>query len=323
MTNMHKIQHPFSFDPTYGYNLEKLLAIPLPANEPNDFDDFWTDLYQRTLSEELQLERRPSPFSTEEVQVEELYFNTLDGVRVGSWLVVPRHQKIERIKVSGHGYGGRQEPALDPPENTAVLFPVAPGFFISAWRDIPDTAQRHVIYGIESKESYVFRVCAASLWSAASTMIQLFPDCAETLYYSGQSYGGGMGCLMLPWDKRYTRAELGLVSFCNHPIRVQSPCTGSGAAVKKYYEQHPEVMEVLRYFDGAFAARRIRVPTVFRCALFDPAVPPPGQFTAYNVCNSPKKLSIARAGHFPSYEYAEQENEEKQHRENCEEFAIF
>lgn len=320
--NAYGIEHPFAFDPTYGYDLEQLLAIPLPDNEPDDFDEFWTDLYQQTLEQELQIERRPSPFGNDEVAVEEIYFNTLDGVRIGSWLTVPRHQKITRIKVAGHGYGGRLEPDTTLLENTATLFPVAPGFSISSRKGVPDTSKKHVIHGIESKETYIFRVCAASLWSAASVMVHLFPHCADTLYYSGQSYGGGMGCLMLPWDNRYTKAALGLVSFCNHPIRVHSPCTGSGAAVTKYFERHPEVMEVLRYFDGAFAARRIQVPTVFRCALFDPAVPPPGQFTAHNVCNAPKKLSIARVGHFQLYENKELQAEEEQHRKNCEELGV-
>lgn len=316
------IQHHLSFDPTYGYNLEQLLSIPLPENEPDDFDDFWTQLHDQTLARELRIETRPSALSNEDVEVKEVYFDTLDGMRIGSWLVVPRHQEITRIKVTGHGYGGRQEPDLTPLKNTAVLFPVAPGFFISAWGKIPNTSQRHVLHGIESKESYVFRVCAASLWSAASVMTQLFPDCADTLYYSGQSYGGGMGCLMLPWEKRYTKAELGLVSFCNHPARVQYRCNGSGAAVKRYYEKHPEVMEVLRYFDGAFAAKRIQIPTVFRCALFDPAVPPPGQFTAHNVCTATKRLSVFRVGHFGEYQYDEQEEEERLHQKNCEELGI-
>lgn len=316
------ITHDLPFDPTYGYDLEQLLAIPLPNNEPADFDTFWTQLYQQTLSTKLNIETRPSDFSNDKIEVKEVYYDTLDNTRIGSWLAIPRHQKITNIKVQGHGYGGREAPDLAIPDNTAVLFPVAPGFFISAWKDIPGTSKEHVLYGIESKETYVFRICAAALWSAASVMIELFPDCADTLYYSGSSYGGGMGCLMLPWDKRYTKASLGLISFCNHPIRVQCECVGSGSAVKDYYERHPEVMEVLRYFDGAFAAKRIQVPTVFACAKFDPSVPPPGQFTAYNVCNAQKRLSVFLTGHFDD-QYAEREEEQERHEANCREMGVY
>jgi cephalosporin-C deacetylase len=178
----HKIKHGLPFDPTYGYNLEQLLAIPSPDNEPDDFSVFWADIYRQTLDQELNIETRPSHFSNMEVDVKEVYFDTLDGVRIGSWLVVPRHQKITAIKVHGHGYSGRTEPVVTPVKNTAVLFPVAPGISISSWKDIPNKPKEHVLYGIESKETYVIRICAASLWSAASVMLELFPERASTLY---------------------------------------------------------------------------------------------------------------------------------------------
>ncbi|MEO6908662.1 MAG: acetylxylan esterase [Abditibacteriaceae bacterium] len=272
-------------------------SLPLPNNEPADFQTFWTQLYQETISTKLNIEMRPSNFSNDKIEVKEVYYDTLDKTRIGSWLAIPRRQKITKVQVQGHGYGGREAPDLTIPDNTAVLS------------------------GIELKETYVFRICAASLCSAASVMIELFPDCADTLYYSGSSYGGGMGCLMLPWDKRYTKASLGLISFCNHPIRVQCECVGSGSAVKGYYERHPEAMGTLCYFDGAFAVERIQVPTVFACAKFDPAVPPPGQFTAYNVCSATKRLSVFLTGHFDD-QYAERAGEQKRHEENCRELGI-
>ena len=43
---------------------------------------------------------------------------------------------------------------------------------------------------------------------------------------------------------------------------------------------------------------RIPIPTHVDCALFDPAVPPPGQFCVYNAIRSPKKLFVRQAAHF-------------------------
>ena len=37
-------EHPYSFDPSYGYSLETLLAITAPE-APSDFADFWRNLY--------------------------------------------------------------------------------------------------------------------------------------------------------------------------------------------------------------------------------------------------------------------------------------
>lgn len=87
-------------------------------------------------------------------------------------------------------------------------------------------------------------------------------------------------------------------TFGNHPLRVTLPCVGSGEAVRTYHEEHPEVMDVLAYFDAATAAGRIGVPMMVAPALFDPAVPPPGQFAVYNALPDRRELRVLRAGHF-------------------------
>ncbi len=54
----------------------------------------------------------------------------------------------------------------------------------------------------------------------------------------------------------------------------------------------------MQYFDAATAASFIRQPTMVAPALFDPAVPPPGQFAVYNAIPGKKKLFVKTAGHF-------------------------
>jgi cephalosporin-C deacetylase len=107
-----------------------------------------------------------------------------------------------------------------------------------------------------------------------------------------------MGALALPWDDRFRKAVLDVPSFGNHPLRVTLPCVGSGEAVRLLYAKRPQIMSVLRYFDSAVAARHIRVPTLVGCALFDPAVPPPGQFAVFNCLGSAKSLFVRPAAHF-------------------------
>ena len=55
---------------------------------------------------------------------------------------------------------------------------------------------------------------------------------------------------------------------------------------------------MLRYFDAAVAAAHIRIPTLVACAVFDPAVPPPGQFAVYNALAGKKELFVRPAAHF-------------------------
>ena len=128
----------------------------------------------------------------------------------------------------------------------------------------------------------------------------------------GTSFGGGTGAMAIAWDQRFSKAYFCVPSFGNHPLRVSLPCIGSGQAVRGYYLQHPEVMEVLQYFDAASIARHIQIPVLCDCALFDPAVPPPGQFSVYNALGGGKELIVRPAGHHP---YPEEAQEEERSRE--------
>ncbi len=127
------------------------------------------------------------------------------------------------------------------------------------------------------------------------------------IVYGGGSFGGGLGALALPWDNRYVKAHLGVPTFGHHPIRLQCPCVGSGEAVRVYQQKHPEVVDVLAFYDAATAAARIRIPVLISPALFDPAVPPPGQFAVANAIPD-HELFILSAGHF---EYAAQAQEDQ------------
>ena len=245
-------------------------------------------------------------FETHEVE-----FNSLGGFRTGGWLTVPKNAPVEHGLVMGHGYGGRAEPAY---ERGAATFAVcARGFHRSASPAISSEVARHVLHGIESRETYSHRGCAAELWSGASALLELCPGVAPRLHYSGCSFGGGIGALALPWDNRFRKAFLEVPSFGNHPLRLQLPSTGSGEFVRIYHRRHPEVVDVLAYFDSATAARFIKIPVFVAGALFDPAVAPPGQFAVYNALGGPKELFIRQTGHFPS-PTEETENREIQSR---------
>jgi cephalosporin-C deacetylase len=124
------------------------------------------------------------------------------------------------------------------------------------------------------------------------------PARVKRLHFLGGTVGGGTGAMAMAWDPRFSAASLEVPSFGNHPLRVTLQCNGSGESVRRYYHQHPEVLEVLKYHDAAIMARHIHIPVLCACALFDPAVPPPGQFAVYNAIAGPKQLFTARAGHF-------------------------
>ena len=303
------LPHDFPFDPAYGYDLDALLRVPAPP-EPDDFADFWRGLYAAARATPPDLTLRPSgDGGSDDVDVFDVEFTSLGGARIGGWLTRPRRGPVERGVVVGHGYGHREQPDLNLPiPRSAAIFPCARGFSRSRSPQFPDNAAEHVVHGIGSRETYAHGGSAADLlWSAASALVEAIPEAAARLDYVGGSFGGGIGALALPWDDRIARAHLAVPSFGNHPLRLTMPCVGSGESVRGYHREHPEVADVLRYFDAATAARHARVPVHVAAALFDPAVPPPGQFAVYNALGGPKELFVLTAGHF-DYPAAEEEN---------------
>jgi cephalosporin-C deacetylase len=292
-------RHDYPFDPTQGHDLAALLAVTAPE-EPADFASFWRGLHARSRAVAVAPALRELPSPQARIRVFAVEFTSLDGLRIGGWLTRPRDEPVERGAVVGHGYGGRDGPDYHLPlPRAALLFPCARGISRSAGAGIPANPDDHVLHGIQRRETYILGGCAAdTVWCAASALLELFPMAARRLEYLGISFGGGIGALALPWDERFHRAHLNVPSFGHHPRRLTWPCVGSGAAVRRYEERTGRVLETLRYFDAAVAARCLRIPLHVAAARFDPAVPPPGQFAIHNALAGPRELFVLQAGHF-------------------------
>ena len=302
-------QHPFPFDPTYGATLSALQSIR-PPEAPDGFDAFWEERYSRALT----IDPKPAVSHSEtghaRWHVLDITYASTDGVMIGGWLLLPKHGQVRRGLVVGHGYGGRDQPDLDiPVEDTAVLFFCARGMSRSAHPPIPSEASGHVLHGIESRDSYVIGGCVEDIWLGVSALIALYPWLNGAIGYSGVSFGGGLGALAIPFDRRIDRGFLTVPTFGNRPLWLRLPTVGSADSVQQYQRKHGSVLETLRFFDAATAATRIRVPMLVAPARFDPAVAPPCQFSVANALPGEKEIFILDAGHF-DYDSAAEQNDE-------------
>jgi cephalosporin-C deacetylase len=285
------------FDASHGYDLPALLQVGAPR-EPPDFAAFWRAQHAAALQVPVQATVDREEPGTPDWRVLLVSFSSTDQIRLGGWLVLPRRGPVRLGVVFSHGYGGRAEPSL--PEcapGSATLFFCSRGFDRSATPAVPGLTDQHVLHGIARRETYSHLGAAADVWSSATALRELVPETAGRLLYAGCSFGGGIGALALPWDPRFAGAHLDVPSFGNHPLRVTLRCTGSGEAVRRHVAAHPEALQVLATFDAATAARHIRIPVHVAAALFDPAVPPAGQFAVHNALGGPRRLFVRQAGH--------------------------
>lgn len=293
------IKHDFPFDPSNGHTAEQLLALRGPE-EPEGFRSFWEETYT------LAMGMKPTYFIERElwspVPGERIY-----RIRVKNWdntefmMTIARPEKSLGGLVIGQGYENSAGPSLSQ-YGLTTAFACVRGLGLSQCKDIPWNIGKHVVHGIQSKETYILRGVVTDQWMAASVLLDMFPDTADNLNYQGSSMGGGMGALLLPWDRRFKAAWLDVPTF-GAEIRFDYQSVGSGEACRLYLREHPEARQVLAWFDASAAAKYIRIPVCVTPAKFDPCVAPVGQFSVANAIPEQYKTLIIRdTGHFASTE---------------------
>lgn len=315
------LNHDYPFDPSYGYDLDKLLRVPL-APEPDDFSDFWKARYERATSIDPKAKLEETGLRSGNWRVYRLSHQSTDELEIKGWALLPIEGHIRRGFVVGHGYGGRDAPDPSLPfENAALFFPCSRGLSLSRYPTLPSDPNRHVVHGIESKENYLIGGCVEDLWLSISSLLQLFPETKDQLHLLGVSFSGGTSMLAAPWDPRISRVHCNVPTFGQQGLRLKLQSVGSAYGVFEYEKKHPGVAaKTLAYYDAATAAKHLQIPCHLACAQFDPAVAPPGQFAIYNALPEKRRhLFPLTAGHF---EYPNQAKENADLlRELCEFFA--
>lgn len=310
--------HPFDFDPTHGFTLDRLRGIAAPEGPP-EFDGFWRARLGRALQVDPRPRLRRSALGHADWVVDDIAYTSTDDFPIGGWLLLPRTGAVRRGLVVGHGYGGRQQPDFGfPVQDTAVLFPCCRGLSRSRRPPIPDDPAGHVLTGIASPDSFILGGCVEDIWVGVSVLTRLWPELRGRIGYSGTSFGGGIGALALAFDQRLDRGHLEVPTFGNMPLWLSLPSIGSARSVQAYVRAHPGRLDTLRLFDAASAARRIVQPMLTAVARFDPAVAPPCQFSVANALGGGHhETVILDAGHF---DYPESGRQQALHRAKVEAF---
>lgn len=302
------LSHAYAFDPSYGMDLAQLLAIDTPA-PPADFATFWQQRHAAALRHVPQPRLQAADWQSPRHTVHQLRFDSTDAMDIGGWLLVPKTGPVRRGIVFGHGYGGCERPdSLLPIDDAVLLYPCLRGLGCSPMAGLAPDPNAHVLHHIQDRQRYILGGCVEDVWLAVSVLLQLFPGAAGNLAYSGISFGGGIGALAIPWDARVQRLHLHVPTFGNQALRLTLPTTGSGESVRDFQRTHGfHAMHTLAYYDAASAARQLRIPVLVAAALFDPVVPPPGQFAIFNAIAEPlRHLWVLQAGHF---DYADKARE--------------
>ncbi len=294
------IEHKFEFDPTNGKTKDELLAIQ-PGVPPEGFENFWREHYRQVVTHKPDYTVEAELWSPRDNEkIYRVRVRNYDGVEFV--MFVARPENSCGGLVVGQGYGNPGTPYLSL-YGLTTAFACVRGLGFSQCKDIPWQVSDHVLHGIGDKYTYILYGVIADQWMTASVLLDMFPDTANNLNYTGGSMGGGMGALLLAWDKRFKAAYLNVPTF-GAEIRFDYQSVGSGEACRKYVAEHPEARKVLAWFDASASARFIDISVCVAPALFDPYVAPVGQFSVANaIAEQYKTMYIRDVGHFAATDH--------------------
>lgn len=282
------------FDGSYGFTLDTLRSV-----EPVEPDEHFAARWRGWRAQARAVDAAPQVLSTVTVDdrpVSLIELSGADGVRLRAWFVEPGSGPARVGVVHGHGYGGRDAVDLRRvPADAAAVFPVARGLgALNVDVGAPENRRAHVLTGLDDPDAYVIGLCARDLWLAADALVALAGD--APLYYVGESFGGGLGALAVPWDERFIGATLVVPTFGQYDERLAVRCLGSGSFQRSWVRRHPEAREQLRLFDASTSAGFFRIPVRVEAALWDQYVPPQSQFSVANAVRD-LELHVLPAGH--------------------------
>lgn len=283
-----------------SFTLEQLLQFK--GDTPIEgFEAFWRRQYEEAINWKCAYTVEDEIWSpVENTRIYRIRFTSTDGFSIGLWIARPEHSTGGILE--GQGYGNVATPQTTENPGKTIVMPCIRGLGLSQCKEIPWVVRDHAGYGFDAPERYVLVGGVRDLWISLTIMLDMFPDTADNITYSGGSLGGGMGALCIPWDKRIHYGELNVPTLGGRVMLEYPGTPGDPSETRRTKALESETgMRVLDLCSASAAAQFIRVPTLVTPALCDHNVPPPGQFSVANsIPEEYRILRVREVGHAPA-----------------------
>ncbi|MSP12229.1 MAG: hypothetical protein EXR62_04635 [Chloroflexi bacterium] len=273
------------------------------VKKPNDFDAFWQGVLEQAAKIPLDPQVTLDPLrSSEDVDVYNVYYTSLDQVRIFAWYCVPK-QRQGRLPaiLTMPGY------ISDPPISKewarlgyAALTP-APRGKIRSNRQVNPGYPNLLTHNIVDRHTYVYRGFFVDAWRTVDFLLGREEIDPQRIGVTGGSQGGGLTittAAMRPEIKAAVAGAPYLTGFIDAiALERTYPYDEINDYLRLYPQQRPQVEETLAYFDGINFADKIRCPTMVYIGLQDNVCPPETGYAVFNAIGSRDKQLYAYDGH--------------------------
>jgi cephalosporin-C deacetylase len=288
-------------------NLSELAAYPSSVERPPDFDEFWA----ATLAEAARVPLNPTmehvPLrSTDEVDVFEIHYDSLDRLRVAGWYCVPHASYLAPpypAVLIAPGY--ISEPTLPKAwaKKGYAAIGLAPRGKLRSNSSFNPGYPGLLVHNIVDRNTYAYRgfyvdACRAVDFAQSRPEID-----ADRIGVHGSSQGGALTIVISALrSEAITCGAAGAPYLCGFMDAASLTHSYPYEEINDYLRLHPEreaqVRTTVAYYDGVNFAPRIRCPMLLYIGLEDDVCPPQTGYAVYRSLTCPKQLhAFPRCAH--------------------------
>lgn len=272
------------------------------VTKPADFDEFWQDIVQKAQAIPLNASITPVPLrSTDEVEVFEVHYDSLDGVRVAGWYCLPR-QRSAPLPAQVFYPGYISEPTL--PKSYAAqgyaTFGAAPRGKLRSNSQVNPGYPGLLTHNIVDRHTYAYKGFYVDAWRVIDFLREQPEVDAERIGVRGSSQGGALTLLVAAMAD-VAVAAAGAPYLAGMIDAIELTHTYPYEEINDYLRLHPDqrdaVEETLAYYDCINFADRISCPIMVNIGLNDNVCPPETGFAVFDAIGSTEKTLHPYNGH--------------------------
>ena len=270
---------------------------------PEDLDRFWEDTLAETAKIPLEPEVVHDPLrSTERIDVYEVFFTSLDRVRIAGWYAVPRDREGRLpglLQVPGYN--------MEPPVPKAwankgyAAFSVAPRGKLRSNRQFNPGYPGLLTYSMVDRNTYSYRGFYMDACRGVEFLLSRDEVDGDRIGVTGHSQGGGLTVSTAALRPEIKAAAAGAPYLCGYMDAIELtdayPYQEIADYLRMYPDRREQVEETLAYFDGINLAHRITCPIIVSVGLQDSTCPPETGFAMFDAIASADKRMYAYDGH--------------------------
>jgi cephalosporin-C deacetylase len=255
-------------------------AFRSTVRRPKDFDAFWAAVDKQLESLPLASDMVGDPLrSTEDVEVFQTVYTSLDDIRIAGWYCRPR-RALGRLPAILTFPGYQSEPAIpkDWARKGYAALAIAVRGKLRSNRQFDPGYPGLMTHNIIDRNTYGYRGLYADAWRGFDFLLARPEVDATRIGVTGQSQAAGLSVIAAAMRPGIKAAAIGAPFLCGILDAAELTHAAPYDEINDYLRLHPDqryaVEETVPYFDALNFAGKVACPIVVNIGLQDNIAPP-------------------------------------------------